>query len=157
MIVEIKKSESLIRKIRNERNTVEMYVDGKREIVGITKHFKERLIEKFWGLTIDKLEILLQSSGVISFNPSVDKIPENLSQQTISNIKYKHLMYGRETRFYLISSEDMIICISPNHYKDIHSNNWCLTTIWKSHVGIFNYTNYLREYVKIGGRRIYMN
>ena len=157
MIVKIKDGELLIRKIRNERNVIKMYVDDRLENVGISSHFKDRLIEKFWGLTIDKLELLLQSSGIISFNPSKDKIPDNLSIQTINNIKSKHIKYGRETRFYLIPSDDIVLCICPNKYKNIYSNEWCLTTIWRSKVGIYNYKNVQREreFIKVNGRRIY--
>ncbi len=147
---------------RREKNTIEIYVDGKLEKVGVTTHFKERLIEKCWRINVEQLEKLLRNGGIICYNPSKDELPKNLNQQTIYNIQNKHLKYKRDIRFYLIPSEDLVLCITPNNCvidindKTKYFPKWSLTTIWKNPLGIHNIELKESEYVKVGGRRIYL-
>jgi hypothetical protein len=145
-----------------EKNNIEMFVDGRLENVRVTKHFKDRLIEKFWGLNVEQIELLLRNGKIIIYNPEVDKLPDNINQQTINNILNKHLLYKKEIRFYLIPSEDIVLCITPND-KLLKVNDkskclpkWSLTTIWKNPLGIYNVEIKEREYVKVGGKRIYV-
>ena len=146
-----------------EQNNIGMYVDGRLENVRVTKHFKERLLEKCWGLNIEQLELLLRKGELISYNPEVDKLPNNINQQTINNILNKHLIYNKEIRFYLIPSEDIVLCVTPNdcvlniNDKSKSFPKWSLTTIWKNPLGIYNVEIKEREYVKVGGKRIYVN
>jgi hypothetical protein len=146
-----------------EKNRIEMYVDGRLENVRVTKHFKERLLEKCYGLNIEQLELLLRNGEIIKYNPEVDKLPDNINQQTIYNIHNKHQIYKKEIRFYLIPSEDIVLCITPNDWvlnvndKTKCFPKWSLTTIWKNPLGIHNVEIKEREYVKVGGRRIYVN
>jgi len=163
MKVKINSNGFSVKKLSIEKNNIQIYVDGKLEMVGITNHFRERLIEKCWGLNIEKLELLLRNGNIISYNPSIDSLPNNINQQTISNIKSKHIWYNREIRFYLIPSEDIVLCITPNNCtKDMNDktkyySKWCLTTIWKNPIGIFNEEIKEKLYVKVGGRTIYFN
>ena len=145
-----------------EKNNIEMFVDGRLENVRVTKHFKDRLIEKFWGLNVEQIELLLRNGKIITYNPELDKLPDNINQQTINNILNKHLLYKKEIRFYLIPSEDIVLCITPND-KLLKVNDkskclpkWSLTTIWKNPLGIYNVEIKEREYVKVGGKRIYV-
>jgi len=146
-----------------EKNNIEMFVDGRLENVRVTKHFKDRLIEKFWGLNVEQIELLLRNGKIIIYNPEVDKLPDNINQQTINNILNKHLLYNKEIRFYLIPSEDIVLCITPND-KLLKINDksecipkWSLTTIWKNPLGIYNVEIKEREFVKVGGKRMYVN
>ena len=155
--------ESKENKFYKQKNLIEIYVDGKLEKVGVTNHFKERLIEKCWGLNIEQLELLLRNGNVISYNPSEDKLPDNINIQTKYNIQNKHIKYNTEIRFYLIPSDDIVLCITPNdsvidvNDKSKYFPKWSLTTVWKNPLGIYNIELKEREYVKIGGRRIYLN
>ena len=163
MRVRINTNQFKVNQISVEKKSIEMYVDGKLERVGVTNHFRERMIEKLWGMNIEQLELLLRNGNIISYNPSIDSLPNNINQQTINNIKNKHIWYNRDIRFYLIPSEDIVLCITPNNcIKDNNDRTkqyqkWCLTTIWKNPMGIFNEELREKQYVKIGGRTIYLN
>ena len=135
---------------------------GYFERVGISTHYFDRRDERCWGFTLPQFVSLLDTC--ITYNPSYDELPENLSNQCIRSVSNKIDRYGSEHCFKLIPSEDLVVVLNRSEWnsnrdgvykpKPYWWNDWVVVSMWRCNEGILFEEIKTNDYIKIGGRYI---
>lgn len=123
-------NENIYTSIRNGGTTIR---------VGISNHYFDRNNERYFGVNLPTFVKLLDNC--ITYNPSVDELPTNISKDCIRSIKNKHIYYGKEHCFKIIPSEDMIVVLNKEEWitnregkfvpKPYWFNEWVVVSMWK--------------------------
>jgi hypothetical protein len=136
------------------------------ERCGVSNHYFDRNNERYWGIDFSTFVKLVDNC--ITYNPSVDELPTNISKDCIRSVKNKHIYYGVEHCFKLIPSEDMVVVLNKSEWVTNRSgtykpkpywwNDWVVVSMWKcSGEGVLTSQPIQpKEFIKVGGKRFYL-
>lgn len=154
-----------VRRINRIYPTIRIPIDNEKSRVGITDHLVERLSERVYGLSLEKLEIFLNNENTICYNPEQDIIPHYLTLECKKNLYNKHIKYENDCRLYLIPSEDLVVVLNKDREwdssrsgreKPFFWNDWVLVSMWKQFIFEIDKMETEPTFVKVNGRRVYL-